>query len=218
MPNNQMAERMDELIRAVDEIFVGKIPSEDDLYGIHQVLVERRDAELARRSVTDDADVAEAIDDITERIEWECTVHGTKARRDKLKMYDLELQALRQYQKPKLCRLCNDEIDHEDVDLCSACINTLEIYQYQKPTDEAVQNMVQTFESFLSSRHDANWVGDTVSNQYLCDSAQVALRQMGSTEPCEWCVDKHSYSLRYGLGGDTHKHCANCGRKLKGVE
>ncbi len=44
--------------------------------------------------------MAEAIDDITERIEWECTVHGTKARQDKLKMYDLELQALRQYQNP----------------------------------------------------------------------------------------------------------------------
>ena len=55
MPNNQMAERMDELIRAVDEIFVGKIPSEYDLYGIHQVLVERRDAEIARQSVTDEA-------------------------------------------------------------------------------------------------------------------------------------------------------------------
>ena len=51
MPNNWLAERMDELIRAVDEIFVGKIPSEDDLYGIHQVLVERRDAELAHQSV-----------------------------------------------------------------------------------------------------------------------------------------------------------------------
>ena len=103
-----------------------------------------------------------------------------------------------------------------DADSATLAIDALR--QYQKPTDEAVQNMVQTFESFLSSRHDANWVGDTVSNQYLCDSAQVALRQMGSTEPCEWCVDKHSYSLRYGLGGDTHKHCANCGRPLKGGE
>ena len=137
------------MIRAVDEIFVGKIPSEDDLYGIHQVLVERRDAELARRSVTDDADVAEAIDDITERIEWECTVHGTKARRDKLKMYDLELQALRQYQKPKLCRLCNDEIDHEDVDLCSACINTLEIYQYQNKSRHEVGRTAVRRLSFL---------------------------------------------------------------------
>ena len=37
-----------------------KIPSEDDLYGIHQVLVERRDAEFDRQSVTDEA-VKDAI-------------------------------------------------------------------------------------------------------------------------------------------------------------
>jgi len=55
----------------------------------------------------------------------------------------------------------------------------------QSVTDEAVQNMVQTFESFLSSRHDANWTGDTVSNQYLHDAILTALRQM-RTELCEW--------------------------------
>ena len=59
------------------------------------------------------------------------------------------------------------------------------------------------------------------TRRYSQNMVCMSLRQMGSTrvtEPCEWCVDKHSYSLRYGLGGDTHKHCANCGRPLKGGE
>ena len=143
MPNNWFADRIDELIRAVDEIFIGKIPSEDDLYGMHQVLVERRDAELDRQSVTDDA----------------------------------------------------------------------------------VQNMVQTFESFLSSRHDANWVGDTVSNQYLCDSVQATLRQMGSTKPCEWCDKDGPETWNYTRSGKyipeyqtPRNYCRACGRPLKGGE
>jgi hypothetical protein len=85
-----------------------------------------------------DADVAEAI-------EWHdnqragCAVSFKNFDKEE-KYFELAIQALRQYQKPKLCRLCNDEIDHEDVDLCSACINTLELYQYQKPTDEEVRD------------------------------------------------------------------------------
>jgi len=59
---------MNKLICAVDEIFVGKIPSEDDLCGIHQVLVERRDAELDRQSVTDEA--------VKDAIEWAEREHG----------------------------------------------------------------------------------------------------------------------------------------------
>ncbi len=135
---------MDELIRAVDEIFVGNNPSEDDLYGIHQVLAERRDAELARQSVMDEA--------VQRAIEW-----AEQERKNSFRY-----------------------MDFGDAD--STGLTIVAPRQYQKPTDEAVQNMVQTFESFLSSGHDADWTGDTVSNQYLHDAILTALRQMKSNE------------------------------------
>lgn len=107
MPNNWLAERMDELIRAVDEIFVGKIPSEDDLYGIHQVLVERRDAEITRQSVTDDA-VKDAISwlesDKNDRqrewegsdVDWRMEPGSKEMHEDFMYAFDLAIQALRQ--------------------------------------------------------------------------------------------------------------------------
>ena len=192
-----------------------------------------------------DADVAEAIDDITERIEWECTVHGTKARRDKLNMYDLELQALRQYQKPKLCRLCNDEIDHEDIDLCSACINTLELYQYQKPTDEAVRlcstcigcecepelgetvkgckGYVPRLPSDITDAIEA-MTDNPLYNAEIRKTILTALRKMGSTEHstdstratgCEICGNFKRVDCKADNLEFTATFCPNCGKLLK---
>jgi len=107
MPNNQMAERMNELICAVDEIFVGKIPSVDDLLCIHKVLVERRDAELDRQSVTDEA-VQRAIgwqeaEKESAQNDWERAgadwrmEYGVKETHDeRMAAFDLAIQALRQ--------------------------------------------------------------------------------------------------------------------------
>ncbi len=95
----------------------------------------------------------------------------------------------------------------------------------QSVTDEAVQNMVQTFESFLSSGHDADWTGDTVSNQYLHDAILVALRQT-RTEPCWYCKDIESHGIKsvktvtdesdreLGAYDTPYNYCPNCGRKL----
>ena len=315
MPNNWLAERMDELIRAVDEIFIGKIPSEDDLYGIHQVLVERRDAALI------DAELAEPDADVAEVIEWlenerESILHYASLQvlpSGQLKAeesYRLAIAALRQYQFPLAIQWTGKNL-REVIDLVdlnpSANKWTWEEYaqvvaekglkiftpdgpvmaeigdwiiqngkdcyvtrQYQKPTGETSDGY-HTFNELYHHRailfaalskaypdkawksrkhHDGTMFGDdwficgieTPKGQYtyhynttywplfagkILDNAPewdghkpedverlMSLRQMGSTEPCEWCVDKHSYSIRYGLGGDTHKHCANCDRKL----
>jgi len=107
MPNNWLAERMDELIRAVDEIFVGKIPSVDDLLCIHQVLVERRDAELDRQSVTDEA-VQRAIEWLEAEKEsvqtdfersdadWRMEYGVKETHDERMAAFDLAIQALRQ--------------------------------------------------------------------------------------------------------------------------
>ena len=79
-----------------------------------------------------------------------------------------------------------------------------------EPTDEAVQRAIAYITAVQSCAGSPE-----VFDMY--DTVLACMQQMRS-EPCEWCVDKHSYSLRYGLGGDTHKHCANCGRPLKGGE
>ncbi len=114
MPNNWLAERMDELIRAVDEIFVGNIPSEDDLYGIHQVLAERRDAELDRQSVTDEA-VQRAIEwqeaeKASTQNDWERAgaewrmEPGAQAQHDeRMSAFDMAIQALRQMKPSGQC-------------------------------------------------------------------------------------------------------------------
>lgn len=160
--DNHIAIRMDELICAVDEIFVGKIPSEDDLYGIHQVLVERRDAELARQSVTDEA-VQRAIEwmeiekesaqNSWERAgaEWR-TEPGTQEMHDeRMASFDLAIQALRQ----------------------------------MKPSDADVDKIIATGEYLYGLNDDnlADLVIQTNEVQNYIVESFTALRQM---KPSEW--------------------------------
>lgn len=129
-----------------------------------------------------DADVAEVVQKL---MDWNTESTGGGCDCEKCKALRLVCDAAsRQYQKPKLCRLCNDEIDHEDVDLCSACINTLELYQ--KPTDEAPT---------VGDMHD------------------YALRQM-RYEPCEWCKHDEYVQRLMDEMQSSKVYCPNCGRKL----
>ena len=134
-----------------------------------------------------DADVAEAIDDITERIEWECTVHGTKARQDKLKMYDLELQALRQYQKP------TDEAVQRAIEELRLGENAWGRGYVFAPTPYTVALAITALLQMGSTEHST-------------DST--------SATGCEICGNFKRVDCRADNLEFTAVYCPNCGRKL----
>jgi hypothetical protein len=183
-------------------------------------LAKFEDAALAEP----DADVAEAIEEL--RLGENAWGHGHVFAPTPYTV-SLAITALRQYQKPKRCRLCHDEIDIADIDpLCAACINTLEIaqsIQYQKPTDEAVQRAIPWLKKLRSKViAESTPYEDTLYAESI-DTVLEYVRQMRS-EPCEWCKDSSDalYAFRQANGEHTTakkaKHCPNCGRPLKGGE
>ena len=198
MPNNQITERMDELIRAVDEIFVGKIPSEDDLYGIHQVLVERRDAEIVRQSVTDEA-VQVALTWF-EELDTHEFVRRIKAHPDyKATMPDevvkTILTALRQYQKPTDA-FCDFPVDEEK--------------EANKKFEERCTDIGV---NILDERKQP----DTETQQDICHLEIMATNLMGHVQDGNKLAVAQVKALDAAitaLEAKKAKHCPNCGRKL----
>jgi len=205
-------ERLEELKEYVNNLSINtsaEFNKQIELLALIDAALTEPDADVANMS-NDDIDWLIAYIDggFGETWQW------NKSKRNVL------VAALRQYQKPKRCRLCHDEIDIADIDpLCAACINTLEIaqsIQYQKPTDEAVQRAIDILTGGTIYHTDDIWDdpdtdGIRPIEVDVMQTILTALRQMGSTkhstdstratDKCEWIP------VTNGRGG--HK-CSGC--------
>ncbi len=69
-----------------------------------------------------------------------------------------------------------EQQNQENQDLYYAVCYAIDKLDTLAEPDADVAEAMDTFRSFIINRHDADWVGYTVSNQYLYDSAHFALR------------------------------------------
>ena len=187
------------------------------------------------------ADVAEAIamlEDMGKHEQW-CidTINAGKMETDDTGHYTTPESAERM--------LATRQANHKRID---TILNALR--QYQKPTDEAVQRVIADMEIVFRAyekelqdetrlpypRRSGNDIDMLHSIITSLKFAITALRQMGSTEPCEVWIDNEGIhtkpaptKIRYSICSgwceacgheidlDSHwKYCANCGRPLEG--
>ena len=194
-----IAERMDELIEALTDEINGNLSlSEDDLYGILQVLTERRDEAIARQSVTDEA-VRDAIEDIEKCIK---PVVGGKS-------LDLAIKALQQMCTEPTDKDVQDAIEYIEThkETAEACLD----YDYEDDArvKKAVNESIGCYDLAITALQQmrtepCDWCKTHGKTRF--ETVRVDVQD---GVPVDYNADKY---VRF-----TPSHyCPNCGRKLKG--
>jgi len=159
---NELKDWRDELKEVNSEMVAMGYSSDDERAG-HILLLDwairNIYAEQSRQSVTDD--------EATESIEWlkgEKSAYEIEADDADLMTDDGEPVKVTRETYLRLARLAQTAISA--------------LSAYRKPSaDQAEQigRAIETFESFVKSRYDPDWTGNSVSNHYLYDSASLAI-------------------------------------------
>ena len=172
------------------------------------------DEAIARQSVKRE-DVAEAIEEMaqaSDRAHYSQDGNHVKLPVS-LKTIDLAIAALRQYRKPtdEAVRLCSTCIGCECEPELGETVKNCKCYIKREPNDVA---------DAIEARTD-----NPLYNADIRKTILQALRQMGSTEPCEWCDKDAPETWNYTRSGKyipeyqtPRNYCRACGRPLKGGE